>query len=95
MGGLRWLKRVVDHIETKGRFDVRKVDNDRTIASRINMDRTIIWTCLSFIDDLRLYHNHFVEWAFKNMIRNADRIITVSVSSMHQLYSICGLSEDE
>ena len=44
MGGLRWLKRVVDCIEEKGRFDVRKVDNYRIISNRINKDRTIVWT---------------------------------------------------
>ena len=160
MGGLRWLKRVVDCIEEKGRFDVRKVDNYRIISNRINKDRTIVWTFFSLIDDLRdalkalftnpdiaildtygetnlilwillrffrpkakiltvfhhyettstiqikeddkkisklfcFYYNHLVEWAFKNMIRNSDRIITVSISSMHQLYSLCGLTEEE
>jgi glycosyltransferase involved in cell wall biosynthesis len=161
MGGLRWLKRVVDHIEEKRIFCVRKVANDRIIASRINKDRIVAWTFFSLIDDildalkalftspdivildtygeanlvlwvlLRLfrrkvrilsvfhhyettpialetksnnnkfsrifcmYYNYLVEYAFKKMIKNSDRIITVSVSSKHQLYTLCGLSEDD
>lgn len=43
----------------------------------------------------QLYYNHLIERAFKNMIKDSDRIITVSNSSMHQLYSICGLTEAE
>ena len=42
-----------------------------------------------------LYYSHLIESAFKNMIRDSDRIITVSNSSMHQLHSICGLTEAE
>jgi hypothetical protein len=53
MGGLRWLKRVVDCIEEKGRFDVRKVDNYRIISNRINKDRTIVWTFFSRIPILQ------------------------------------------
>lgn len=43
----------------------------------------------------QLSYNHLIGYAFKNMIRDSDRIITVSNSSRHQLYSICGLTEAE
>ena len=164
MGGLRWLKRVVDHIEEKKAFEIKKVDNNRVIASRINNSRAVLYTLLSLLDDTRdalrafftnpdivildsygeanlvlwgllrffrpntrilsvfhhyettpifsieckeeeannkvsklfnMYYNFLIERAFKKMIRTSDAIITVSVSSMRQLYTHCGMTESE
>jgi glycosyltransferase involved in cell wall biosynthesis len=164
MGGLRWLKRVVDHIEEKKAFEIKKVDNNRVIASRINNNRAVLYTLLSLLDDTRdalrafftnpdivildsygeanlvlwgllrffrpntrilsvfhhyettpifsiehkeeeannrvsklfnMYYNFLIERAFKKMIRTSDAIITVSVSSMRQLYTHCGMTESE
>ena len=42
-----------------------------------------------------MYYNFLIERAFKKMIRTSDAIIIVSVSSMRQLYTHCGMTESE
>jgi glycosyltransferase involved in cell wall biosynthesis len=163
MGGLLWLKRVVDHIEENSTFRIFKISNERGIINIIDNERRIINIILSLIDNTRdalkafftypdviildtygesnlilwilvrcfrpkvqilsvfhhyeptnplkikedcnitsrlsglfqLYYNHLIESAFKRMMKDSDKIATVSKSSMDQLNSVCGLTKQQ
>ena len=163
MGGLLWLKRVVDYIEDKSTFRIFKISNERRLVNIINNERRsmnlilsllenardalkafftypdviildtygesniILWLLVRFfrpkvqilsvfhhyepviplkiIEDysttsklsrlFQVYYNHLIELAFKSMMKDSDKIVTVSKSSADQLNSICGLTKQQ